>query len=160
MRLSTRARYALHIVLDVARHEEEGKPVSLSSVAERCHLSRGYLEQIAISLKNAKLIRGMPGRKGGYHLSRPADQVRLGEVIEAMIGPVTIVECIDSPEDCTKSEGCQNRLVYSLLNRKIRDVLYGCTIADLLDPGFVDTLAGTEDRPSLKMTTSEKTSRI
>ena len=69
MRLTTRARYALRLMLDVARNGDDGTPVSLASVSERTGISRGYLEQLALALRNNRLVRGVAGRHGGYRLS-------------------------------------------------------------------------------------------
>ena len=75
MRISTRARYALRMMLDIARHDGENDPVSLTSVSERTHISKSYLEQVALSLRSASLLRGVSGRRGGYHLAVPAVDV-------------------------------------------------------------------------------------
>jgi Rrf2 family protein len=140
MKLSTRGRYALRMMLDLAKNQEDGKPVSLTSVAGRTGLSRGYLEQLALALRTAKLLRGVSGRHGGYRLARPAEKISVGEIIEATIGPVCIVECLDDPESCLKTDTCECRLVYSLINQRIAEVLRSFTLADLLDPTWVDSM--------------------
>lgn len=135
MKLSTRGRYALRMVLDIARHGGREKPVSLASVAERTDISRGYLEQLAIALRNAQVIRSIAGRYGGYLLSRPPRDITIGEIIEASIGPVSIVGCVEDPEACVRAADCECRLVYELINARIAGVLHGFTLADLLEPG-------------------------
>jgi Rrf2 family protein len=127
-------------MLDLAKNQDDGKPVSLTSVARRTGLSRGYLEQLALALRTAKLLRGVSGRHGGYRLARPADKISVGEIIEATIGPVCIVECLDDPDSCLKTDTCECRLVYSLINNRIAEVLRSYTLADLLDPTWVDSM--------------------
>lgn len=134
MKLSTRGRYALRMMLDLAKNHGEEKPVSLTAIARRTGLSRGYLEQLALALRMAKLLRGVSGRSGGYRLSRPADQISIGEIIEATIGPICLVDCLDDPDSCVKASGCECRLIYSLINHRITEVLRSFTLADLVDP--------------------------
>jgi Rrf2 family iron-sulfur cluster assembly transcriptional regulator len=122
------------MMLDVARHAESGKPVSLAAISERIAVSRGYLEQLAISLRNARLIRSISGRHGGYQLALPASQILVGDIIEATIGPICIVECVDDPECCIRSSDCECRLLYALINDRIAEVLRAYTVSDLLDP--------------------------
>ncbi len=137
MRLSTRARYALRMMLDVARHSDDESPVSLSAVAERTGISRGYLEQLAIALKHARLVRGIAGRYGGYRLHEPAAEIAIGKIIEAAIGPVCLVDCLEDPDTCPRADYCECRVVYALINERITEVLREYTLADLLDPGWV-----------------------
>jgi len=123
-------------MLDVARNGGEEEPVSLAAVAARTNLSRGYLEQLALVLRNARLIRGVAGRSGGYRLAQPPDAITVGEVIEAAIGPICVVDCVDDPEGCPRSEFCECRVVYSLINARIAEVLHSFSLADLLDPSW------------------------
>ncbi len=136
MRLSTRGRYALRMMLDIARFGKDGKPVSLSSVAERTDISRGYLEQVAMSLRTANLLKAVSGRFGGFKLATLATEITLGRIIEAAIGPINLVECVANPEDCMRSEECECRQVYDLINRRITDVLDDYTLADLESGAF------------------------
>jgi len=140
MKLSTRGRYALRMMLDLAKNHGEEKPVSLTAIARRTGLSRGYLEQLALALRMAKLLRGVSGRSGGYRLARPAGDISIGEIIEATIGPVCLVDCLDDPESCVKSSTCECRLVYALINHRIVEVLRSFTLADLVDPKGIDAV--------------------
>ncbi len=137
MRLSTRARYALRLMLDIARNGGEEQPVSLAAVAGRTNLSRGYLEQLAMTLRNARLIRGVAGRAGGYRLAMPPAEITVGQVIEAAIGPICVVDCVDDPEGCPRSEYCECRVVYSLINARVAEVLHSFSLSDLLDPSWL-----------------------
>ena len=136
MKLSTRGRYALRMVLDLARHGDLKEPVSLAAVAERTAISRGYLEQLALTLRNARILHSVPGRHGGYLLARPADKIALGEIIEASIGPISIVNCVEDPDSCVRSESCEARSLYEALNERITDLLYSITVADTLKPSW------------------------
>jgi Rrf2 family protein len=125
------------MMIDIARNGGEKKPVSLSSVSERTDLSRGYLEQLAITLRNARVLRGVAGRYGGYRLARPATKITVGDIVEATIGPVCIVECLEEPESCMRTEFCECRLVYALINQRIAEVLHTFSLSDLLDPSWI-----------------------
>ncbi len=138
MRISTRGRYALRMMLDVARHGDGGGPVSLSSVAERTGISHGYLEQLAPALRAGRLVRSVAGRHGGDRLAAPASEITIRQVIEASIGPVCVVDCVDDPASCQRSESCESRVVYALINQRITQVLDDYTLEDLLDPSWID----------------------
>ena len=146
MRLSTRARYALRMMLDLARHGGLEKPVSLAAVAERTDISRGYLEQLAMALRNARLVRGVAGRYGGYRLTEPPERITVGQIVEAATGPVCVVDCVDDPMSCPRAEDCECRLVYGLVNERITEVLREYTLADLLDPSWATGRATAELR--------------
>jgi len=137
MRISTRGRYALRMMIDLARHGTGNQPISLAMVAERTDLSRGYLEQLAQALKHAGLLRSVAGRHGGYRLTRSPAEITIGHIVEASIGPLRIVECIEDPEDCPRAVGCECRIVYELINKRITEVLHEYTLANLLDPSWV-----------------------
>lgn len=131
MKLSTRARYGLRMMVEIARHARAGDPVSLADVADRTEISRRYLDQLAVGLKNATLIRGIAGKGGGYILVKPAEQIKIGQVVSAAIGPINIVECVGRPETCAKSDRCECRLIYKLINDRVNEVLSEISLADL-----------------------------
>jgi len=133
MKLTTRARYALRAMIKIAQDSEQDRPLKLSDVAERTSVSRRYLEQLVIPLKNASLIRGLSGKEGGYTLARSAEDIKVGEIIQASIGPINIVDCVNDPDSCMKVEWCECRPLYVLLNRKITDALNEFSLADLAE---------------------------
>jgi Rrf2 family cysteine metabolism transcriptional repressor len=137
MKLSTRARYTLRMMIDLARHADEDAPVSLAAIASRADLSRGYLEQLATGLRRAGLLKGVAGRKGGYKLSRPAPEIRVGELFDASIGPISLVDCVIDPSICERAPRCETRALYCLVNTSITRALEDLTLADLLDPQWV-----------------------
>lgn len=134
MKLGKRAKYSVRLMVGIGRSTKDNKPVSLRVVARNSGISRRYLDQLAISLKNASLLRSRPGRGGGYTLARPAEQISIGDIIEAAVGPINISECVMEPEDCLQSEYCSCRLLWSLVHQRLASVLSKFTLADLLVP--------------------------
>ncbi len=116
MKLSRRARYALRMMVAIARQTKEEKRISLTQVAKLTDLSRRYLEQLAIALKNSSLIIGKTGKSGGYMLSRPAADIKVGEIVEAAIGPINIVECLAQPDLCILATDCECRWLSILVS--------------------------------------------
>ena len=142
MKLSTRARYALRVMLDIARHEEDAAPVPLAAVAHRTDLSHGYLEQLVAGLRRARLLRGVSGRRGGYHLRRTPDEIRIADVVQATTGELCLVDCVRDPTICARAVRCETRALYRLLNERIADVLESLTLADLMDPDWLTRTGG------------------
>jgi Rrf2 family protein len=126
-------------MISVAHLSDGGKPVSLDKVSRGTRLSRRYLEHLAAMLRKKSLLRSVPGRSGGYLLARPVKAIRVGEIIEASIGPMNIVKCVREPEVCLASEVCECRPVYQLLNRRIAEVLNEYSLADVTDLGWLTT---------------------
>ena len=134
MKFGTRAKYTLRLMMGIGRlSSHRKKPVSLGDVSTHSGISRRYLDQLVVSLKNADLLRGRSGRGGGYTLSRPAAEIKVGEIIEAAIGPITISECVNKPDVCMQSDLCQCRLLWSLINHRVKEVLDEYSLADMLD---------------------------
>jgi len=140
MKLSTRARYAIRLMLDITEVDVGDNPVRLGSVAERTGISRRYLDQVVMPLKSASLLLGIKGRSGGYRLARPAKEIRLGEIVEATIGPVTLVDCVGAPETCDRVEDCPAHMVYRYISASMRRQLNDLTLADLAKPSVVNDL--------------------
>jgi len=138
MKLGTRAKYTLRLMMAISRLTDGKHRVSLGDVAQHCGISRRYLDQLVVSLKNADLLRGRSGRGGGYSLGRPADEIRVGEIIEAAIGSTSISECVSKPDICMQSDFCQCRMLWKLIDRRVTDVLNEYSLADLLDHGWTD----------------------
>lgn len=130
MKLSTRARYAIRMMLEIAKHPD-GEIVSLGEIAESINVSRRYLDQLATVLKNASLLRGRVGRGGGYLLARPANEIHISQIVEAGIGPINIVDCVLEPDTCKKADACECRAMYALLNHRITQVFETLSLAEL-----------------------------
>lgn len=133
MKLTTRARYALRAMIQIARNSKADEPLSLTEIAKSTSVSKRYLEQLVIPLKSASLIKGVSGKEGGYLLAKSADYIRVGDIIEASIGPINIVDCVDDPDYCMKAEWCECRPLYAMLNQRIKDAFNSFTLADLAE---------------------------
>jgi Rrf2 family protein len=132
MYISTRGRYALRALLDVALHAEGG-PVSRSEIAARQQISAEYIAQLFRSLAAAGLVRGVKGPGGGYVLAREAAEIRVGDVVRAVEGPIATVNCIlpNSRPRCDRLDSCVTRQLWVELSNTIADYLDSITILDL-----------------------------
>ena len=102
MKISTKGRYGLTIMIDLAKNKEQ-TPISLKSIAKNHDLSEHYLEQLVPALRNAGLVRSIRGAYGGYLLAKPADQITAGDIIRTLEGPITLVEGIEDEEPAQQS---------------------------------------------------------
>lgn len=131
MRLNTRGRYGMQLMTQLACHVSDPKPVGLKQVAAATGLPWRYLEQIAGPLRKASLIKGRPGRAGGYKLGKSPERITLREVIETAAGPIRLMDCVDAPEACEHSPTCTSRNVWVSLTDDVRGVLDRYTLGDL-----------------------------
>jgi Rrf2 family protein len=139
MKLSTRTRYGIRAVIELAQHEGE-RPLQLKTIAERQDISIKYLEQLMGVLRSAGFIRSVRGAKGGYVLAKLPAQITLYEVFRCLEGPVTTTECVEDSSSCERSADCAARRVWIQLEEAIRRVLTGITLADLIQqPGTTKT---------------------
>lgn len=128
-------------MVDLVRHFDGSAPVHLRKIAEDNDLSHGYLEQLMISLRNASLVRGLSGRKGGYVLARPAEDITLTEIVEAAIGPINVVDCVSFPENCGIYTECKTRPIWVMINQAVREVLDSYTLAQMADDRWLETMS-------------------
>lgn len=131
MKISTRGRYALRMVIEIARISTNGKPVPLREISESQDISKRYLEQLVIDLRRAKLIKSVYGKNGGYLLAKPASDIKVLEVVEATIGPISIINCITNRRSCKRSGNCLSADLWTSVNSRIRSALGEVSIADL-----------------------------
>jgi len=131
VRLNTRGRYGLQMMSQLACHLSEAAPVGLKDIARTTGLPWRYLEQIAGPLRRAALIKGRPGRAGGYKLGRPPARITLREVMEVTSGPLRLMECVDRPDTCEHSNACPSRAMWVNLTGEMRGVLDKYTLDDL-----------------------------
>lgn len=124
MKISTKGRYGLTIMMELANRFGEG-PTSLKSIAEKHQLSEHYLEQLVAPLRNAGLVKSIRGAYGGYILSKSAEQVTAGEVIRVLEGPI-------SPVDFTEEDDPAKRDLWIRIRDSIADVLDSTTLANLI----------------------------
>ena len=131
MKVSTRSRYGLRAMLELALKYGQG-PVMMQSIARNQGISRKYLDTIFTALKNAGLVHSRRGVGGGHVLAKPPEQIRLGDVLRAVEGPVSLVDCIGAPALCARAHRCVTRDIWSEVGRAIEQVLDGVTLADLV----------------------------
>jgi Rrf2 family protein len=139
VKIATRARYALRLMIDIASNSMAGGTVKLREVARRQQISKRYLEQLVITQRNADLVSGLSGRGGGYSLTRPREDIRVREIIAASIGAINVVGCVEHPETCPRSADCASRAMWVRVNEKINEVFNDVTLADLCEDA--DTVA-------------------
>jgi len=132
MKLSTKTRYALRAMVELACRGGEG-PVQLRQIAKAQNLSPKYLEQLTISLRNAGLINSERGPNGGYWLARPAGQITALDVVRAAEGPLTLLDCLTRSSACERSSSCVARRLWAKVSLAISDTLARVTLADLRD---------------------------
>ena len=132
MRISTKGRYALRLMLDLARNPNQN--VSIREIAERQQISHKYLEQIIIQLVRPGYVKSVRGPQGGYSLAIPADKITCGMVLRAMEGSLSPVPCLDEGTDaCTRSGDCDTLYLFKALEEAINGVVDSMSIQDLID---------------------------
>jgi Rrf2 family protein len=135
MKLSTKGRYGLKAMLDLAIHNNEGQVV-LKSIAERQGLSENYLEQLFAALKKAKLVKSLRGSQGGYLLGDKAENITVGDILRALEGSLAPADCVS--EDwkgpmCENSDFCVTRGVWEKIRDGINNVIDNITLQELVD---------------------------
>ena len=133
MMISTRGRYALRIMADVARHDGES-PVSVREIARRQDISEKYMEQIISVLSRAGLLRSVRGAQGGYHLARPCEEITVGMILRATEGDLAPAECVSrSAHHCGRSDDCPSHAVFTRVYSEINQVIDGVFLRELIE---------------------------
>lgn len=141
MKISTKGRYGLRILIDLATHDP-GKPRLLKDIAQSQLVSEKYLSRLVLDLRRAKLIRSVRGAKGGFFLARSPETITLLEILETMEGPISVVGCATSPGKCNRRTPCPMRNVWQRLNDEIREVAKKITLKDILDSYRMQSVGG------------------
>ena len=132
MKISTKGRYALRMMADIAEHQSEGY-VALKDISFRQEISKKYLEQIALHLSQYGMLHAVRGYQGGYMLARDAKDYTVLQILEAVEGSMAPVACLDSPVNtCPRREGCKTLPLWMGLDRLIRGYLGGITLEDVV----------------------------
>ena len=132
MKISTKGRYALRLMLDLALHDQ-GRPVRLKDVAARQEISVKYLESIASILAKAGYVRSLRGAQGGYLLKYRADQYKVGDILRLTEGSMVPVDCLETEENhCPRSGSCTTLRLWKELDTAVRSVIDHYTLADLV----------------------------
>ena len=132
MKLSTRGRYGTRALLDLALHQGQGR-ILLKDIAQRQQISLRYLEHLIAPLIAGGMVRSTRGAKGGVLLSRPAENIKLSEVIQLLEGSIAPVACINNPGVCNRSGSCATRDIWGEMKQAIDEVLESTTLQDLVE---------------------------
>lgn len=135
MKISTKGRYGLRAVLDIAMHDEAA---SVSSIAARQFISENYLEKLIAMLKKAGIVNSLRGAQGGYVLAKPAEEISVGEVLRALEGDLNPVDCAEidgSGEFCEGADTCVAKFVWKRISDSINQAVDNLMIAELARGG-------------------------
>ena len=133
MKISTKGRYALRMMLDLAEHQNDGY-VALKDIAQRQNVSKKYLEQIVPILNKSDILRTNRGFQGGYRLAKSPDKYTVGEILRVTEGSLSPVACLDhEPIECERSAECPTLPVWQGLYKVINEYLDTVTLQDILN---------------------------
>lgn len=132
MKISTRGRYALRTMIDIAVNSESEKNITIKEISKRQDISVKYLEQIVNTLSKARLLRSVRGAQGGYRLSRRPEEYTAGEILRLAEGGISPVECLEGDENlCPRRGHCPTLGFWEGLDKVVRDYVDSVTLADL-----------------------------
>lgn len=133
MKISTKGRYALRLMVDIAIHEGE-TPVRIKDIAKRQEISDKYLEQIVATLNKAGYVRSVRGPQGGYRLAHKPAEYTVGDILRLIEGSLAPVACLEyDVNDCKKQDSCSTIRLWTMLNDAIKGVVDHVTLADLIE---------------------------
>lgn len=130
MQLSTKVRYAVRAMLELAMNYEQG-PMQVKEIARKQDIPEKYLEQIMLPLRTNGFVYARKGSRGGYYLNRDPGQITLLDIVESIEGSLAPVACVDNPESCPRVDQCVARNVWSKLGNAVREELQSVTLDDL-----------------------------
>lgn len=134
MMISTRGRYALRVMIDLAEHLTDGY-IPLKAIAERQEISEKYLENIVKALVRGELLEGVRGKGGGYRLCKSPEQYTVGDILRLTEDSLSPVSCLDcQPMRCPRASECRTLPMWRKLNTLVNDFFDGITLADLARP--------------------------
>lgn len=144
MRLSTKGRYAVTAMMDLAIHCQSG-PVTLAAISQCQAISLSYLEQLFAKLRRADLVEGVRGPGGGYRLARPAEQITVAQIIRAVDEKVDVTRC-HGMENCQEGERCLTHELWAELSNELFEYLDGITLHEFVGRPEVREIAQRQDR--------------
>lgn len=150
MRLTTKGRYAVTAMLDLALHKNQG-PVSLSDISSRQAISLSYLEQLFSKLRRSELVSSVRGPGGGYELKRGSGEIFIAEIIDAVDESVDTTKC-QGAGDCQGGETCLTHYLWEDLSEQIHTFLESISLADLVAKNEVKKIADNQDRRQIIVT--------
>lgn len=131
MKLSTKGRYGVKAMVDLAIHYGES-PISIKSISQRQGISEYYLEQLFSALRKAKLIKSIRGAQGGYVLNKSPEDITVADVMEVLEGPIEISDCVEGTI-CNNGNCCATRLLWQKIKTSIDEVTTSVTLKDIVD---------------------------
>ncbi|GLU98768.1 RrF2 family transcriptional regulator [Megamonas funiformis] len=132
MKISTKGRYALRLMLDIALNDAK-TPVRIKDIAERQQISDKYLEQIVSSLNKAGFVKSLRGPQGGYRLTKKPEEYTVGMILRLIEGSLAPVACLDDDiNNCTRADRCPTLILWEKLYDAISEVIDNITLADLI----------------------------
>lgn len=132
MKLSTKGRYGVRLMFDLALHYGEG-PIFLKDIAERQQISEKYLWQLIPPLKQAGLITSTRGAHGGYELSKPPSHITVRDIVQTTEGSLSLVECVENASICAQAEACVTRDVWSEISAKLIQAMEAITLENMIE---------------------------
>lgn len=135
MKLSTKGRYGLRAMVDLALHCEE-ETVALSSIAERQNISISYLEQLIAKLKKAGIVNSIRGAQGGYVLAKPPEEISIGEILRALEGDLNPVDCSEisgGDSTCSGADLCVTKYVWKRISDSINNAVDDIMLSELVE---------------------------
>lgn len=132
MKVSTKGRYGLRAMVDLAEHEE-GKAIPIREISERQNISEQYLEQLFATLRKAKLVKSVRGAHGGYMLNHEPEDISVADILTTLEGPIAPVDCVIEDDFCNYIDKCVIHGLWEELTDAINDVIENMTLADLRD---------------------------
>jgi Rrf2 family protein len=130
MKVSTRSRYGLRLLVDLCRRDP-GKPVFLGDIAKSQAISEKYLSKLVIPLRGAGILKSERGSRGGYVLARKPESISLREIVETLEGGISLIDCTDDIASCSRSADCSARSVWAGLEKAVRDYCEAVSLADI-----------------------------
>lgn len=133
MMVSTKGRYALRVMIELAERDE-GKYIPSKEIASRQNISEKYLESILTALTKAGLLQGMRGKGGGYRLNKPVEAYHVGEILRAVEDTLAPVSCLEKGASCTRAAECRTLRVWHGLETVVNEYLDSVSLAELVEP--------------------------
>ena len=147
MRLSTRGRYGLRAMFDLAMNQSQG-PIPLNEIASRQNISESYLEQLFASMRKVGLVKSVRGAHGGYLLGASPDEIYIGQILRTLEGNIAPADCVseDDAMECSDADACVTRIIWEKIRDSINQVVDSITLHDMIheqmlinDRGYADT---------------------
>jgi len=131
MKISTRVRYGLRLLVDLAEHTGKD-PVKLKDISHRQNISLNYLRQLIMPLESNSIVRSIRGNRGGYLLGKKPEDINLLDIMNLLEGPIDLVDCVREKNICRRSENCPTRVIWVELAQKLEESLSRKNLRDLM----------------------------